>query len=96
MQRLKQDRKGKTKLVPKMLSNDPGAPAFTWLDAETGKMKRDENGIPLQNADGRAMVSVNGLQSGGTTGNKLAGRPGKHLLAYIIRCKHRQENYNTE
>ena len=79
---VKQDRKGKTKLVPKMLSNDPGAPAFTWLDAETGKMKRDENGTPLQNADGRAMVSVNGLQSGGTTGNKLAWRPGKHLCAY--------------
>ena len=79
---VKQDKKGKTKLVPKMLSNDPGAPAFTWLDAETGKMKRDENGTPLQNADGRAMVSVNGLQSGGTTGNKLAWRPGKHLCAY--------------
>ncbi len=79
---VKQDRKGKTKLVPKMLSNDPGAPASTWLDAETGKMKRDENGKPLQNADGRAMVSVNGLQSGGTTGNKLAWRPGKHLCAY--------------
>ena len=65
-----------------MLSNDPGAPAQTWLNADTGYMKRDENGEPLQNTNGRASVSVNGSQAGGNKSNKLAWRPGKHLAMY--------------
>lgn len=73
---------GGYKLVPKMLSNDPGAPAQTWLNADTGYMKRDENGEPLQNTNGRASVSVNGSQAGGNKSNKLAWRPGKHLAMY--------------
>ena len=73
---------GGYKLVPKMLSNDPGAPARTWLNADTGYMKRDENGEPLQNTNGRASVSVNGSQAGGNKSNKLAWRPGKHLAMY--------------
>ena len=73
---------GGYKLVPKMLSNDPGAPAQTWLNADTGYMKRDENGEPLQNTNGRASVSVNGSQAGGNKSNKLACRPGKHLAMY--------------
>ena len=73
---------GGYKLVPKMLSNDPGTPAQTWLNADTGYMKRDENGEPLQNTNGRASVSVNGSQAGGNKSNKLAWRPGKHLAMY--------------
>ena len=73
---------GGYKLVPKMLSNDPGAPAQTWLNADTGYMKRDENGEPLQNTNGRASVRVNGNQAGGNKSNKLAWRPGKHLAMY--------------
>ena len=79
----KTDRNGKViKIVPKMLSNDPGAPAFTWLNADTGYLKRDADGKPLQNTIGRAAVSINGRQSGGKKTNKLSWRPGKHLALY--------------
>nr|CAI9751833.1 DarB-like antirestriction [Caudoviricetes sp.] len=80
---VKTDKDGKVeKLVPKMLSNDPGAPTGVWLDADTGHLKRDEDGNPLQNSIGRAAVSVNGRQSGGMGSNKLSWRPGKHLALY--------------
>ena len=80
---VKTDKDGKVeKLVPKMLSNDPGAPTGVWLDADTGHLKRDEEGNPLQNSIGRAAVSVNGRQSGGMGSNKLSWRPGKHLALY--------------
>ena len=65
-----------------MLSNDPGSPPLTWLNADTGYLKRDENGNPLTNSIGRGAVSVSGTQGGGMKNNKLSWRPGKHLAEY--------------
>ncbi|MBO4870924.1 MAG: hypothetical protein J5565_02940 [Muribaculaceae bacterium] len=65
-----------------LLSNDPGSPPLTWLNADTGYLTRDENGNPLTNSIGRGAVSVSGTQGGGMKNNKLSLRPGKHLAEY--------------
>lgn len=73
---VKQHEDGSVTLHPKMISDEAvGAPPHTWLNADTGKIKRDKQGEPIQNTRGR--VSVRDAK-----GAPLAWRPGKHLAAY--------------
>ena len=73
---VKQHEDGSVTLHPKMIADEAvGAPPHTWLNADTGKIKRDKQGEPIQNTRGR--VSVRDAK-----GAPLAWRPGKHLAAY--------------
>ena len=73
---VKQHKDGTVSLHPKMLADEEvGAPPLTWLNADTGTIKRDKDGEPLQNTRGR--VSVRDAK-----GAPLAWRPGKHLAEY--------------
>lgn len=73
---VKQHDDGSVTLHPKMIADEAvGAPPHTWLNADTGKIKRDKQGEPIQNTRGR--VSVRDAK-----GAPLAWRPGKHLAAY--------------
>lgn len=73
---VKQHEDGSVTLHPKMIADEAvGAPPHTWLNADTGKIKRDKLGEPIQNTRGR--VSVRDAK-----GAPLAWRPGKHLAAY--------------
>ena len=67
---------GSVSLHPKMIADESvGAPPHTWLNADTGKIKRDKSGNPVENTRGR--VSVRDAH-----GAPLAWRPGKHLAPY--------------
>lgn len=73
---VKQHEDGSVTIHPKMIADEAvGAPPHTWLNADTGKIKRDKQGEPIQNTRGR--VSVRDAK-----GAPLAWRPGKHLAAY--------------
>ena len=73
---VKRHEDGSVSLHPKMLADEAvGAPPHTWLNADTGKIKRDKNGNPIENTRGR--VSVRDAH-----GAPLAWRPGKHLAPY--------------
>jgi N12 class adenine-specific DNA methylase len=73
---VKQHEDGSVTLHPKMIADEAvGAPPHTWLNADTGKIKQDKQGEPIQNTRGR--VSVRDAK-----GAPLAWRPGKHLAAY--------------
>ena len=73
---VKQHEDGSVTLHPKMIADEAvGAPPHTWLNADTGKIKRDKQGEPIQNTRGR--VSVRDAK-----GAPLAWRSGKHLAAY--------------
>ena len=73
---VKRHEDGSISLHPKMLADEAvGAPPHTWLNADTGKIKRDKNGNPIENTRGR--VSVRDAH-----GAPLAWRPGKHLAPY--------------
>lgn len=73
---VKQHEDGSVTLHPKMIADEAvGAPPHTWLNADTGKIKRDKQGETIQNTRGR--VSVRDAK-----GAPLAWRPGKHLAAY--------------
>lgn len=73
---VKRHEDGSVSLHPKMLADEEvGAPPHTWLNADTGKIKRDKNGNPIENTRGR--VSVRDAH-----GAPLAWRPGKHLAPY--------------
>lgn len=73
---VKQHNDGTVSLHPKMLADEAvGAPPLTWLNADTGTIKRDKDGEPMQNTRGR--VSVRDAK-----GAPLAWRPGKHLAEY--------------
>lgn len=73
---VKQHEDGSVTLHPKMIADEAvGAPPHTWLNADTGKIKRDKQGEPIQNTRGR--VSVRDAK-----GAPLAWRPGEHLAAY--------------
>lgn len=73
---VKQHEDGSVTLHPKMIADEAvGAPPHTWLNADTGKIKRDKQGEPIQNTRGRMSVRD-------AKGAPLAWRPGKHLAAY--------------
>lgn len=73
---VKQHEDGSVTLHPKMIADEAvGAPPHTWLNADTGKIKRDKQGEPIQNTRGRVSVRD-------ANGAPLAWRPGKHLAAY--------------
>ena len=73
---VKRHEDGSVSLHPKMLADEAvGAPPHTWLNADTGKIKRDKNGNPIENTRGR--ISVRDAH-----GAPLAWRPGKHLAPY--------------
>ena len=70
---VKQHEDGSVTLHPKMIADEAvGAPPHTWLNADTGKIKRDKQGEPIQNTRGR--VSVRDAK-----GAPLAWRPASTL-----------------
>jgi N12 class adenine-specific DNA methylase len=73
---VKKHKDGSVSLHPKMIEGDEvGAPPLTWLNADTGAIKRDADGNPKQNTKGRVSVTD-------SHGAPLAWRPGKHLAPY--------------
>ena len=89
---------GKYYLQPKMVQVEgQGTPVRTWLDADTGEIRRDKDGNMITNTKGRIKVQDSSInkRGGSSRGQGLAWRPGKHLAEYPNATQFAVENPKT-